>query len=60
MSRPAHHLHLVDDEHDPEYDPTGYYARKTAHREEMLPNLAAIFVAAVACVVVAYVWQLVT
>ena len=61
MARPAHHLPPRDyaepdlDEHDP----TGYYWRKQKHREEMLPYLAACFIAAAACVVVAVVWQLI-
>jgi hypothetical protein len=61
MSRPITQLHPPRDypEQD-DHDPTGYYARKTAHREEMLPYLAAIFIAGLACVVVAWAWSFFT
>lgn len=39
-----------------EYDPTGYYARKTKHREEMLPLLAIIYVLALVCIAAAWVF----
>lgn len=64
MARPVTQLHPPRDfaEPDPtdEYDPTGYYHRKQIHREEMLPYLAALFVAFLACVAVAWAWNLVT
>lgn len=62
MSRNVHHLHAPRDYAEPEYDehdPTGYYWRKQKHREEMLPYVAACILAAVACVAVAFVWNLI-
>ena len=59
MPRPVTQLHPPRDYPD-DYDPTGYYERKQAHREEMLPYLAAMFVAALACVAVAWVWSFFT
>lgn len=43
-----------------EHDPTGYYARKEVHRAEMLPYVGACIVAAIACVLVAVVWNLIS
>ena len=45
------------DEPDP-FDPTGYYARKSRKNAEMLPLLAALFVAMLAIVVVSAVTQI--
>jgi len=38
-------------------DPTGYYERKTKHREEMLPLLAWVFGAGLVCLVLAAAWN---
>lgn len=43
-----------------EYDPTGYYARKAKHREEMLPLLAICFGLCIVIVTGAYLWSLIT
>ena len=40
-----------------DYDPTGYYARKAAHRAEMLPFVAACIVGTVVIVIVATIIQ---
>ncbi len=47
------------DEPDP-FDPTGYYARKAKHREEMLPYVGACIVASVLIVCGVMLWRLVT
>lgn len=60
MARPVTQLHPPRDYPEDEYDPTGYYARKQVHREEMLPYVAACIVGAVACVVVAWAWSFFT
>lgn len=44
------------DDPDP-FDPTGYYARKAKHRDEMLPYVGACFVGIVLIVVVRVIWQ---
>lgn len=59
MARPVTHLRPPTD-YVEDHDPTGYYERKQKHREEMLPYLAAMFVAALACVVVAWAWSFFT
>ena len=40
-----------------DYDPTGYYARKTKHREEMLPLLGVCFGLMILCVVGAFIFS---
>ena len=47
-------------DYDDDYDPTGYYARKAKHREEMLPYLVAVFLGAVACGGVVFAWTVVS
>lgn len=42
---------------DIDYDPTGYYARKAKHREEMLPLLGVCFALGLVCVCLALAWQ---
>lgn len=44
------------DDPDP-FDPTGYYARKAKHREEMLPLLGWMFVAAAILGALGLVWE---
>lgn len=40
-----------------DYDPTGYYERKTKHREEMLPLLGVCFILGILCVIGAVIFQ---
>lgn len=42
------------------FDPSGYYARKTLHREEMLPILAWCFGICLVIVAGATIWNLAT
>ena len=41
-------------------DADEYYERQTAHREEMLPYLVAVFLGAVACGGVVFAWTVVS
>jgi len=50
-------LDLEDTElQDIDWDPTGYYRRKTEHREEVFPLLAYMFAITFAVVIVRVVW----
>ena len=64
MNRPAPHQQPVDFDLDPlddpdPFDPTGYYARQTKHREEMLPLLAWLWGIGLVIVAGAVIWNLV-
>jgi hypothetical protein len=50
-------MHQPDDPGLDDYDPTGYYERKTKHREEMLPLLGICFALGLVCVCIALAIQ---
>lgn len=57
MSEPDRGPKDYADQDPDDWDPSGYYARKTKHREEMLPYIGGLFVASVVIVFLRILYQ---